>query len=298
MRFLLFFPLFLFAFKIDFSPCFQKYKNIKELIPVTKNRSVTFSKLHNYIFFDPFTKMYVVKQKNKNPIKFYDNAKLGWFMAFVNYESVYGGTFAKDMEFLNFAKLSVKGEINSIVTDIFCKAYGVGRGDGFLKSEFIKHFVKYGYWGDIGIEVDKNMIVKSIDPFYVKDIKVGDKIVKINLKPANVKTFSKYVILGKKGDVIVIKTNKTTVALKVRKKLYNFTPLIYYGIEIDKNLKIIKLPESIIQKTFVKPPAKLIAVNNIKINSFEELKKILSFNKNVTITVKKDGITINIPLRR
>jgi len=297
MKLLLFFPLFLFAFNIDFSACFNKYKNIYFLIPVSKNKSVTFSKPSKYIYFDPFTKMYVVKHQNKNPIKFYDNAKLGWWMAGINFESVYGGTFAKDMLFLTPAKLSVDVPKNSVISDIFCKAYGIGN-KGFIKGEFVKHFAKYGYWGDIGIGVDRWMRVEWVDPFYVKGVKPGDKLIKINLKPANVKTFSKYVLLGKKGDIVVIKTNHTTVALKIRKKIYNFTPLMHFGIVVNKNLKVVKLPEFILKKTYIKPPAKLIAVNGIKITSFDELKRVLSFNKNVTITLQKDGIKITIPLRR
>jgi hypothetical protein len=241
--------------------------------------------------------MYVIKHKNKNPVRFYDNAKLGWWMAGINFESVYGGTFAKDMLFLTPAKLSVDVSKNSVISDIFCRAYGIGN-KGFIKGEFVKHFAKYGYWGDIGIGVNRWMRVEWVDPFYVRGVKPGDKLIKINLKPANVKTFSKYVLLGKKGDVVVIKTDHTTVALKVRKKIYNFTPLMHFGIIVNKDLEVVKLPEFILKKTYIKPPAKLIAVNGIKITSFDELKRVLSFNKNVTITLQKDGIKITIPLRR
>jgi hypothetical protein len=298
MKKLLFFPLFLFAFKLDFSACYKKYKHIYSLIPVTKTKSITFSKPSSYIYFDPFTKMYVISHKNRYPIKFYNNEKLGWFLAAINFENVYGGTFAKDMEFLSPAKLSTSVPKNTIISDMFCNAYGVGSGDGFIRGDFIKHFAKYGYWGDIGIEVDKFMRVKSIDPFYVSGIKVGDKILKINSKKANVKTFSKYVLLGHIGDKVVIKSEKKEIVLEVRKKIYNFTPLMHFGIVVDKDLNIVKLSKELFNKTYIKPPAKLIKVNSYKVKSFEELKKILSFNKNVTITVEKDGIQITIPLRR
>ena len=298
-KLLVIFPIFLFAKNIclDFSVCYQKYKNISFLIPVTKNRAITFIKQKKFIFYDPFTKMYVVNN-TKTPVIFYSSAKLGWFMAAINSDVVYGGTFAKDMLFLKPAKLSIKTPVNTIISDIFCRAYGVGNDDGFIKSEYIKHFVKYGYWGDIGIEVDKEMIVKYIDPFYVKGIKVGDKIISINNQKATPKTFSKYILLGKIGNEVKIKTKNSVVYLKIRKKIYNFTPLIHFGIVVDKKLNVIKIPKSIYQKTFIKPPAKLVAINNIKINSFDELKRVLSFYKNVTITLKKDGINIKIPLRQ
>ena len=298
-KFLIFFPLIIFAKNIylDFSPCYQKYKNIQNIIPVTKNRAITFTKQKDYIFYDPFTKMYVIKN-NESPINFYTSPKLGWFMAAINQDVVYGGTYAEDMLFLNPAKLSVRVPKNTIISDIFCRAYGVGNGEGFIKSEYIKHFVKYGYWGDIGIEVNQDMIVKYIDPFYVKGIKLGDKIISINNKKATPKNFSKYVLLGKVGEVVLIKTNKLTIPLRIRKKVYNFTPLMHFGIVVDKNLNVIKLPKSISQKTFVKTPAKLVSINGKRIYSFDELKRVLSFYKNVTITLQKDGIKITIPLRQ
>jgi len=292
------FPVFLLALRVDFSACYEKYKHIYSLIPVTKTKSVTFSKPSKYIFFDPFTKMYVISHKNRYPIKFYNNEKLGWFLAAVNFENVYGGTFAKDMEFLSPAKLSTIVPKNTIISDIFCNAYGIGTGGGFIKSDFVKHFVNYGYWGDIGIEVDKWMRVKYVDPFYVSGIKVGDKIVKINSKKADVRSFSKNVLLSPIGRVVVIKTEKKEIPLKVRKKIYNFTPLMHFGIVVDKDLNIIKLPKKLYNKTYIKTPAKLIAVNSHKLYTFNQLKKMLSFDKNVTITVEKDGIQITIPLRR
>ena len=296
-KFLLFIPLFLFALRLDFSTCYEKYKDIYSLIHVTPTKSVTFSKPSKYIYYDPFTKMYVVSHKN-SPIKFYNTEKLGRFLAAINFDNVYGGTFAKDMIFLNPAKLSVSAPKNTIISDIFCNAYGIGRGDGFIKSDFVKHFVKYGYWGDVGVEVDRWMRVKYVDPFYVSGIKPGDKIIKINSRPANVKTFSKYILLSSLNRVVVIKTDKKEIPIKVRKKIYNFTPLLHFGIVVDKNLYVTKLPKDIYKKTYIKTPAKLIAVNGVKIHSFEQLKKVLSYDKNVTITLEKDSIKITIPLRR
>lgn len=294
----IFIPLFLFALRLDFSTCYEKYKDIYSLIPVTSTKSVTFSKQSKYLYYDPFTKMYVISHKNRYPIKFYNNEKLGWFMAAVNFDNVYGGTFAKDMVFLNPAKLSTSTPKNTIISDIFCNAYGIGRGDGFIKSDFVKHFVKYGYWGDVGIEVDRWMKVKYVDPFYVSGIKPGDKIIKINSHPANVKTFSKYILLSPVNRVVVIKTDKKEIPVKVRKKIYNFTPLLHFGIKVNKNLYVTKLPKDIYKKTYIKTPAKLIAVNGQKIYSFSQLKKVLSYDKNVTITLEKDSIKITIPLRR
>jgi hypothetical protein len=60
-------PLFLFAF-IDFYPCLKKYSFIKDSIPVSKNLSVTFKK-NNCFKYDPFTKMCLIRHKNKKAKK-------------------------------------------------------------------------------------------------------------------------------------------------------------------------------------------------------------------------------------
>jgi hypothetical protein len=290
-----FFPLFLFAF-IDFSPCLKKYSFIKDSIPVSKNLSVTFKK-NNCFKYDPFTKMCLIHHKNKKIVKFYFNPKLGWWMASIKKDKIYIGNFAEDMDFFS-AKLSVKSLKNSIISDMFCRAYGIGIGSGFIRSEFVKHFVKYGYWGDIGIDVDDEMKIVSFDPFYVKGMSLGEKVLLINGKKANVRNFSKYVLLGKVGNRVKIKTNKKVYVLKIRKKIYNFTPLLHFGIKVNKELIVVKFPKEIKEKYLLKEGAKIIKVNNRKIYDLNSLKKLLSTYKNVTITVDFDGIVLNISLRR
>ena len=295
-KFLFFLPLFLLAFKFpDFSVCYKKYSFINNIIPVTKTKSVTFSKLPGYIYYDPFTHIYVIKSKNKNVIKFFSFPKLGWWMAGIKNNSVCGGTFAKKGYFLNFSKLSVNVEKNSVISDLFCRAYGVGNG-GFLDKKRLMHFVKYGYWGDVGINVDKNMVVLNSDPFYTK-IKPGEKILMINSKKATPEIFTDFVLLGKKGQYVSIKTDKSFEKLKIRKKIYHFTPLKYFGIEINRYLTIVKLPKWIKNKYYLKG-GKIIKINNKKIDNFNTLKYALSFYKNVTITVKYEGVILTIPLRK
>ncbi len=295
-RVIIFFAVFLFASNIDFSTCYEKFKYIDDLIPVSKDRSVTFSKRDNYLFYDPFTGIYVVKSHNKRVVRLYSKYYLGWWMAGIKKDKVYGGTLAEDMKFLTLSKLSVNVPKNSVISDIFCRAYGVGN-KGFLRGDYVKHFAKFGYWGDIGIDVDENLVVKYVDPFYTK-IKPKEKILKINDKKATIQTYEKYVILGKINDIVKIQTNKGKYFVRVRKKVFNFTPLFNFGIVVDKNLTITKFPKKIEQKYYISPPAKLIKVNEHVVKTFKELKKILSFVKNVTITVEKNGIKLNIPLRK
>jgi hypothetical protein len=288
-------PLFLFAF-IDFSPCLKKYSFIKNSIPVTKNLSIVFD-TEKCVKYDPFTHMCLVKSKNKKVVKFYKSPKLAWWMASIKKNKIYIGNFAEDMVFFKPAKLSVKSLKNSVISDMFCRAYGIGIGDGFIKSEFVKHFITYGYYGDIGIDVDENMKIISFDPFYVKGLSLGEKIISINNKKATPENFSKYILLGKMGNIVNIKTDKHFYRIKIRKKIYEFTPLLHFGIYVDKNLMIKKLPKKLKEKYFIKEGAKIIKINNQKVSALKELKKALSTYKNVTITINFKGIILNIPLR-
>ena len=195
MKKLIFFlPLFVFAAFVDFSPCLKKYNFIENLIPVSKNLSVTFNK-NNCFEYDPFTGICVIKQKNKKVVKFFYKPKLAWWMASIKKDEIYVGNYAKKALDLYPAKLSVKVANNSIITDMFCRAIGVGSKDGFFLIEYIRHFSKYKYWGDVGIVVDKDFRVKYVDPFFVKGFKLGEKIKTINknrrhsgLKMSSVKT--------------------------------------------------------------------------------------------------------------
>ncbi|ACM93784.1 conserved hypothetical protein [Nautilia profundicola AmH] len=298
MKKLIFFiPLFLLASTYpDFRPCLVKYSFVKNSVPVTKTKSVTFNK-KNCINYDPFTGMCIIKSNNKRKIKFFDNAKLGWWAASIKHNEIYVGNYAKDALFFSPALLSVKTVKNSVVTDMFCRAIGIGRGDGFIKSDMIKHFVKYGYWGDAGIEVDENMKIVSFDPFYIKGIKTGEKLEKINLKKATPEIFTKTILEGVKGKKVVLCIDGKKVNIKIRKKKYLYTPLEHFGISVNDHLVITKLPKKLQQIYFIKPGAKIIKVNGVEIKTFEELKKALSTYKNVTISLEQQGITATIPLR-
>ncbi|QCI29054.1 DUF7488 domain-containing protein [Caminibacter pacificus] len=289
-------PLFAFALNLDFSACYKKFSFIKYSIPVSKTKSVTFYKPKKYIYYDPFTGLYVFRNSNAKVVKFYENPKLGWWMAGIKQNGVYAGSYAKAPIFLNMGELSVKAPKTAVVSDLFCRAYGVANGF-FMPSSYLLHFVKYGYWGDVGIDVDEDMVVKYVDPFYAKGIKPGDKILKINLKPANPKTFTKYVILNKVGRAVTIKTRRGVYVLSVRKKIYNFTPLMHFGIYVDKNLYV-KLPPKYKNKFFANKPIKIYAINSKRVYSFEQLKRVFSYNKNVTITFIQNGLKVKIPLRK
>ncbi|MEO1927073.1 MAG: hypothetical protein ABGX26_00070 [Nautiliaceae bacterium] len=294
-RLILFFPLFLFAVAFpNFRPCLEKYSFISSSIPITKNLSVAFDK-RDCLYYDKFTGMCVFNSNNKKVVKFSKALKLGWWIASIKKDEIYVGNFAKDEVFFNPARFSVKSLKNSVISDIFCRAVGIGRGDGFIKGSFVAHFVKYGYWGDVGIDVDKDMNIISFDPFYVKGLRVGEKIKYINGKKADYKLFEKEVLLGVNGKKLKITTSKTFYVL-IRKKVYLFTPLEYFGIKVDKNLNAY-FSKSLKEKYFLGDKVKLIAINNHQISSFEDVKRLLSTYKNVTITIKTMGVILKIPLR-
>jgi hypothetical protein len=292
-----FIPFFLFASVYpDFRPCYLKYSYIKNSVPVTKTRSVTFNK-QNCLNYDPFTGMCVIKAKNKKTVKFFHNPKLGWWIAGIRKNEIYVGNYAKKGVFFLPSRMSVKPPKNSVVADMFCRAVGIGNSEGFIDGGMVKHFVRYGYWGDIGIEIDENMKIISFDPFYVKGLKTGDKVQKINAKKASAGIFRRYVLENVCGKKVTLKINGKNYVLKIRKKQYLYTPLEKYGIKVNKDLTLKSLPEKLKKTYFIKEGAKITAVNKIKIKTFEDLKKALSTYKNVTITLLQEGIESTIPLR-
>jgi PDZ domain-containing secreted protein len=180
---------------------------------------------------------------------------------------------------------------------MFCRAFGIGMGDGFIRGDIVKHFVKYGYYGDVGIGVDNNLKIVYFDPFYVKGIKIGDKITKINGQKATLNRFIKYIVLSKANKTVKLTFSKKTIVLKIRKKDPNYTPLKHFGIMVKRDLSV-KLSPKLQNRYYIYPGAKIIDVNGKKIDSFECLLKALSTYKNVTITLAYNGIKMKIPLRK
>jgi ribosomal protein L19 len=295
--FFLIMPFYLFAFAYpDFRPCYKKYAYIKTFIPVNEYESVTFDK-KNCFRYDPFTGICVVKHKNRKYIKTFTVPKLGWWGASVKHDEIYVGNFAQKGIFLTPWRLSVKTPKNSVITDMFCRTAGFGTGDGFVGADMVKHFVKYGYWGDAGIEVNENMNIVSFDPFYVKNIKIGEKIEFINGHKASPAEFNRYILEGICGKTVLLVVGGRKIKIKLRKKKYLFTPLEHFGIKVDKKLRITSLPDKLENIYYVMPGAKITAVNGVKVETFEQLKKALSTYKNVTISLEQQGITATIPLR-
>jgi len=296
-KFFLFFPLFLFAgLYPDFGVCLKKFSFIKNSIPVSPFQSITFEK-KNCVKYDPFTGMCLINSKNRKTVKFTTSPKLAWWCASVRKNEIYVGNYAKKGYFLNPDELSVKSVKNSVISDMFCRAVGIGNGRGFFRSEIVNHFIKYGYWGDVGIDVDEDMNIVSFDPFYVKGLRLNEKIKYINGKKATPLVFEKEIVLGKAGKKIKITANKTFY-VTIRKKVYNYTPLEHYGIKVDKYLHIVSISPKLKNRYFISKGAKIYKVNSFKVSSVDQLKKLLSTYKNVTISLIQDGIEIQIPLRK
>jgi len=289
-------PIILFGAVLDFKSCLIKYSYIKDSIPISKTKSIVFGN-KNCIRFDPFTKMCLVNSNNKKVVKFFNKPKLAWQMASIKNGKIYIGSFAKEGFLLNPSLLSVKTTKNSLISDLFCRAVGIGNGVGFYKEDLIKHFVKYGYWGDVGIEVNEKLEIVNFDPLYIKGIKLKDKIQKINYKKATPKFFRDYILLFKKGKKVVLTINNKNYKLKIRKKDYFFTPLEYFGIKLNENLTILAIPKKLQIVYFIKPGAKLIKVNKKRVYSLEDVRKALSNYKSATVTIKYSKFTSQIPIR-
>jgi len=288
----LFLPLFLFASFIDFSPCYKKFDFINNSIPISKSISVKIDKNRNCVYYDKFTNLCFFHSKNRKYVKLFSNFEVGSWAALISNKKIYVGNFVNRAFDLKASLLSINKK-NFLISDIFCRAQGIGNKDGFIDGELIKHFYKYHYWGDIGIDVDSKLRIVSIDPFYVRDFKIGDKILYINSKKATLKLFRKYVLLAKVGDIV----NINGINIRVRKKVFNFTPLNYFGIYVNKDLSL-NFSNKIKNRYFIEDGSKLLAINKKRVHSFKEVKRILSTTKSGIISIVYNGLFLDIPFGR
>ncbi len=285
----LFLPFVLFG--IDFSNCYKKFYKT-DSFQITPSVAVTFSKPSKYFSYDKFTGLFFYKHKGK-PLKFLNHFYLGWEMASIKRNGIYVSNFAKRGFIKDY--LAGKSVENSIISDKFCRAVGVGGNGFFLDKKIILHFLKNGYYGAIPITFDENFRVIDIDPFAVKGVKRGDKLLKINGKEANILNFRKFIVFGKLGDKVKITFKKRSLWVKIVKKELFKNYLRYYGIFTDENLVVKQLPKWIYKKYYISSGSKIVEINGKKVSNLEEANEFLN-GKNDTITFNDNGIFIKVKM--
>lgn len=109
-----------------------------------------------------------------------------------------GKVMSRMTGFLNYAQFSVPTPANSVITSICYQFYGLGTGNGFIESSYIKRFLEGNnfHYGDLGglftLGVDnRSIIVDYVEPFTDGiELQIGDKILELNGNaPANFNAF-------------------------------------------------------------------------------------------------------------
>ena len=282
----------------DFSICYDRYHNLAGVVPVSRNYSISFDKPKKYIKYDPFLKLYLIKSHNKKYVKLTTHYKLGLWIASIGKDSIYVGDYAKRNQGLNGAISSVATPKGTIISDIFCRFHGIGSGKNrFIPSKYIKYFLSHNSYSDVKFKIDKNFVIIEKNPYYNKNFKVGDKILKVNGKKLSYENLLDTILMSKGYLTFTILRGKKI--LKLKAKLFSKGEIDNYlqntGIITDKNLNIISIkPNSLASKHYIGAFGKITKVNNQKVKTLEDINRIISSSKDVTITITQNGMNFQL----
>jgi hypothetical protein len=285
----------------DFSLCYEKYNKYSGTIPVSSEYSISFEKPINYFKYDEILQVYIIKNKNKNYIKFKNEPKLGIWISSIGENYIYVGNYAKSSFGLNKALSSSYSPKGSIVTDIFCNVYGVGAGDNkFITYKYIKYILQNNSFRNIYFELNDKCIITNKDFDKNRDFKIGDQILDVDNHKYNCSKISDYIIMGREDSVINVKVLRNGNILNLKAKFYKeekeeINYLLPVGIITDNNLKITKiLPDSIAQKHYVATSSQITNINGIEVKTLDDANKIMMISKDVTITLEQNGVSFKL----
>ena len=304
MRKILFLAIFVsFSFSLtypDFSKCYEKFHNYKNLIPISKNYSITTIRPKNFVWYDKLRGVYLVKHKNRKFLKFYTHYKLGFWIASISDDTIFVGNFARKSRGVELSKISSKTMENSVMSDIFCHPIGVGVGkDEFLTKKEIYHILHKGNYGDTRFEFNRNLVITKLYPYGNNNFKVGDKII----SKLNYFQLEEKILYSKVGSYINFNVLRNGKKIRLKAKIFNrfkrVIKIIYpnylkeSGLVVDKNLRIVKvLKNSFASKHYIFSGT-IYKVNEIPVFNRNEANAIIYKLKNVTITIKLDGLDYN-----
>lgn len=291
--------------KDDFKICFNKQNSFVEIngvkaLAIDKFKLVSIKKPTNFIKYDPYLKLYLIK--SKKPLKVWntnDETKLKkskWIAAIDEQYISIGHLKSLAWDLGQFDKMNVQNYQNTVVSGACCSMYGLSIGGGsFIGNRYLKHFVAYDdvYYGDIDVKFKhKNgkFYVNEVNPFSnAKALQIGDEIISIDQKrPLSLRNLNESILFAKKGSQIEFEVlrnaKKQKIPIKVAnktKKVKSSSYLSYYGMSFDKNLNLINIKKgSVAQKLGLKKGDRLLLINSVKIRNLNDIKKFLSKNKN------------------
>ena len=283
----------------NFASCYSKNKKLFKyqeglaIYPYSKKFSIAYSKkniLKNYIAYDEFLGLYLLKNSNQKSLKFRKTSKiaLGEWLGSASDNELYVGNYAKKMDGLESnAKMASYNQENGFLMCLCCEAYGISTGNGeFIETEYIENFIKKrdSIYGSLGVrfkqKIDK-IYVSSIDPFCSNRVlNLGDEILTINGKKVkSIGDFKKKILFAspnKKFNIKVKRGSKSlvvvaTVSMRFGGGIKSDTYLERFGLYFDDDLKLIKA-----DSFKLKIGDKLLQVNGKKVEKQDQIQDVLS----------------------
>ena len=280
----------------DFSVCYDRFHSKAGVIPVSRNYSISFEKPIKYKKYDPFLKIYLIKSHNKKYIRFKNRYKLGVWIASIGKDSIYVGDYAKSHQGLIPAYSSVSTPKGTIISDIFCNVYGIGAGkNNFIPSKYIKFFLTHNNYGDVKFSINKSLVIFEKNPYYNKNFKIGDKILRLNHRRLSYTNILDTILMSKPNHYLNFTILRGKKVLHLKAKVFKKGKLANYlkqtGIITDRFLNITKiLPNSAASKHYLTANGKIKSINGKNVTSLDEVNAIISSSKNIVILIEQDGM--------
>ncbi len=236
------FPMILWA--ADYSRCAQRFALSMQKVENSYGIALNENELLYYgkqapedfkiIKSDPFMGLYLLQATKKmTPLELKDltdEATKG-ILGVGSPEGFSVGKIVSRMSgFLDYAQFSEFTPQNSVISSICYQFYGIGTGDGFIESSYIKRFLDgdnftYGELGALFVNDSKRIFVDYVEPF-IKGInlEMGDEVLEINGQiPASFKEFLQ--------------------------TIYSLTPNTEANFKINRNGEIIDISTAVFERT-------------------------------------------------
>ncbi len=299
----LLFTLKLFSYSDGFSICQNKaldadaFSDASSVSVALKhnNRLIYSKKTPNFAYkkYDPYLGLALVEDKShfKYPFVFYTKHAKRFASIYKN--SIQEGKILNQQCGLNkFAKFSKPIKELSLILSNCCDLAGIATKDGVIDRYYLENFLNYKakdvVYGDVGIRLDKNLHVISINPFFkIQNFLKNDKILAFDsIKTDSICKLRRLILFAKIGSFHtfkILRNNKIKyIKAKVEKRLggglLNDTFLEYLGFSLDKNLCIENINSKEIQ-TQLNIGDCLIEVNFHKVNLVSDIQNALKRDK-------------------
>lgn len=313
-KFIFLLALELYALNLD--PCYKK--NSTAIYTIGKDKAVAISP-HVLIVFNKSFSHHSYKVLNRNShldltlvrsskkhkhIKLIDTKEgMNKEVAVINKTSYKVGKIVSRQKGFELAKMDIPTPRATILGIRCYRVVGIGMGDGFLETSYIKHFVNMqrDEYADLGVRLDRSAssaVVDLVHPFWKLPFKKGDIITHVNEKPVHsFRDFQALVLFAKPGEIVDVNLTRDGKNLHFKRKLQKMlrleeeseTFLEYFGLFFDEHLRLIRIGKKAKQR-HLKIGDKIVMVDKKKISSAKKLMRYLALqNPHAKFLFERNG---------